>query len=267
LDKVFAAVQTGTYGYDLINDNWGDMAAMTSAGAFSNYTISENSVYVTNGLTGPGVTEPFLRAVVFTILYSKSLPSNEIPTSNISSVLNPAFDGKIAFVGPSANPSTTYWLAGVNQTYFGGNSTKTEAFVKALAAMKPTEVSDFSTAAEDIVSGQDLVAIAYTQYIISDSACNCLAYVPLSPFLAQPSIMSLSAKPTHASAAELFLDFVYSESGGTVLAGQGEYTYYPGIQQNATLNWQSSYKVVPTPYISNSTFLSLQSTYEGWCGC
>lgn len=141
----------------------------------------------------------------------------------------PKWRNQIVMANPASHATTISWLIGLKENVFKSES-DWMAFVRGLAANKPTFVASFGPTPAPIESGEKLIAISLPKYIVTKAPAPLDWARVEQPLLGSPRAIAVAAKAPHPAAARAFVDYWLSAKAMGLLAKDvGETVTAPGV--------------------------------------
>ena len=225
LDRVLTEVRTGRPQFDVVLTNESPMRIMKKEGAFGRYLSPSYAAYPAATLDRDGILSPPYRAVVISIVYNTRLVAAADAPRSLPDLLADKWKGRVVMPDPTQHFTAALWLANLAPVL----GPRYRPFVERLAA-QAVLVDSFDPAMQKIAAGEYPLGLTYVKYVyIMGKEGAPLDYVRLDPVLAEAHEVALAARPTHPSAAKLFIDLFTSSLGLHTLARAGEFVLAPGI--------------------------------------
>jgi iron(III) transport system substrate-binding protein len=214
--------RAGKPGFDVVEANRGVQLIMKEEGLFQKFLPPSAEKFPAKFKEKDALITPW-RVLPISILYNTDLVKpNDVPRS-LDDLLDPKWKGKIAFPDPTRHTTTAQFLR--NLELIKGE--KWLDYVKAFAKQNPVLMASLAPVAPAIIKGEAHVGITYIKYVKQYK--GPIHYVLQDKYLSDPNYMSLSAKPIHANAGQLYIDFATSAAGQKEIAEDGEFVLAPGI--------------------------------------
>lgn len=212
---------------------------LQTGGYLTSYNSSERSAYPSSYQDTQGFyTAAVLLPTVFA--YNTQLVQKSALPQTLSDMTNPQWRGKVIMHDITLGSTGTQYLVSLQPIV--GNQTWT-SFVQSLAAnVHPTLNSDTAAISNNVASGQySIGVIAYLHDVLRLKAQGAPIdwFLPSGvPLLTAPSSAALLKTAQHSAAAKLFIDYLLSSAGQTVLGNSNvRIPARPGI--TATYSLQS----------------------------
>lgn len=219
--------RAGRPGFDVVEGNPGLNLILKNEGAFAKYVPPSAEKFPEAFKDKDGVLIPW-RLIPISILYNtESVRAADRPRS-LEDLIDPRWKGKISMPNPLQHAETTQWLWNLPKLR-GGNWLD---FAKALARQEPLLVESFAPVPNKLISGEAQLGIGYIKYIKQYK--GPLGYVLLDKHLTDPNIISLGSKAANPNAARIYIEYLCSSEGQKLVAEQGEFSLYPGINPPIT---------------------------------
>jgi iron(III) transport system substrate-binding protein len=207
--------RAGRPGFDVVEGNPGLNLILKNEGALAKYVPPSAEKFPEAFKDKDGVLIPW-RLIPISILYNtESVKAADRPRS-LEDLIDPRWKGKISMPSPSQHAETTQWLWNLPKLR-GGHWLD---FAKALAKQEPLLVESFAPVPNKLISGEAQLGIGYIKYIKQYK--GPLDYVLLDKHLTDPN------------AARLYIVYLCSSEGQKLVAEQGEFTLFPGINPPIT---------------------------------
>lgn len=147
----------------------------------------------------------------FVLAYDTRQVSEKEAPKNWGNILDPKWKGKIGM-----DEQETEWYAALVE-YWGAE--KAKKFMRGLAAQNPVLHRGHTLIANLLVAGEFPLAIAYASRIEEMKSKGApLDWVDtMDPIVVSPSVIALAARAPHPNAARLFIEYVLSREGQTLL--------------------------------------------------
>ena len=219
--------RAGRPGYDVVEGNPGLNLALKTEGALAKY-IPPSSEKFAEQFKDKDSQMTAWRLIPISILYNMdSVKAADRPRS-LDDLIDPKWKGKISIPNPTQHAETAqfFW----NLQKFRGD--KWLDFVKALAKQEPHLVESFAPVPNALIRGEAQVGLGYIKYLKQYK--GPLAYVLLDKHLTELNVMSVGSKAANPNAARLYIEFICSAEGQKLVAEQGEFALYPGINPPIT---------------------------------
>jgi ABC-type Fe3+ transport system substrate-binding protein len=145
---------------------------------------------------------------------------------NYQDLLNPKWKGKKI----SVDDESYELLVGLMQAW---GRQAAVSYLKKLAAQDPMVGRGNSQRTQLLAAGEFPLAIAYTHTVeYSKSQGNSVDWVNLEPVVIKFDGIMLGSKAAHPNAAKLFIDFILSQQGQTLLQSFSRVTLRDGVEPN-----------------------------------
>jgi iron(III) transport system substrate-binding protein len=156
---------------------------------------------------------------------TQQVKRDEVP-KNYQELLNPKWKGRKI----SVDDESYEFLVGLIQGW--GRSAAIDYFKK-LAAQDPMVGRGNSQRTQLLAAGEFPLAISYTHTVEwSKSQGNAVDWVNLEPVVIKFDGIMLGAKAAHPNAAKLFIDFILSPQGQSLLQSFSRVTLRDGVEPN-----------------------------------
>lgn len=156
---------------------------------------------------------------------TQQVKREEVP-KNYQELLHPKWKGKKI----SVDDESYEFLVGLMQAW--GRSAAIDYFKK-LAAQEPMIGRGNSQRTQLLAAGEFPLAISYTHTVEwSKAQGNSVDWVNLEPVVIKFDGIMLGAKAAHPNAAKLFIDFILSQQGQSLLQSFSRVTLREGIEPN-----------------------------------
>lgn len=225
--------------YDVVLVPSNHMRLLDKQGLFAKY-VSPESQYYDKTLVDP-VLGPNYRIIPVGIVYNTRAIKEETAPASYDDLLDPKWKGKIVLPDPSAHSLTTNWMASLQLAL--GSQEKAAQWIRALAAQEPMLVRSMGPSGRAVASGEKAVGIGFPRYVFSLGKDGApLDYSrDLSAYVGDGNFAALSSKPPHPNAGKVFIDFLLSAEGATVMANiGGEFV----TRENVTLPLKGSEQII-----------------------
>jgi iron(III) transport system substrate-binding protein len=219
--------RAGRPGYDVVEGNPGLNLALKTEGALAKY-IPPSSEKFAEQFKDKDSQMTAWRLIPISILYNTdSVKAADRPRS-LDDLIDPKWKGKISIPNPTQHAETAqfFW----NLQKFRGD--KWLDFVKALAKQEPHLVESFAPVPNALIRGEAQVGLGYIKYLKQYK--GPLGYVFLDKHLTELNVMSVGSKAVNPNAGRLYVEFICSAEGQKLVAEQGEFVLYPGINPPIT---------------------------------
>jgi iron(III) transport system substrate-binding protein len=156
--------------------------------------------------------------------------------------LNPKWKGKIVIAQDDSDTFTV-----MAQTFLGG-FTKADKWLRRLAANDPQVIQGATQVTDLVAAGQDAVTLnARTMRFLSVKKQGAPVAWNLTKAVAQPALISILRGAPHPAAGKLFVRWLLSREGQTLMAAQGRVPGLPGIKYDHSLLAYGTRMVVVKP--------------------
>jgi iron(III) transport system substrate-binding protein len=227
--------RAGRPGFDAVEGNPGLNLTLKQEGALTKYVAPSSEKFPDAFKDKDSVLIPW-RLIPISILYNSELVKSADRPRTLDDVIDPKWKGKVSMPSPLQHAETTQWLWNLPKIRAGNWLD----FAKALAKQEPLLAESFAPVPNKLISGEALIGIGYIKYLKQYK--GPLGYVLLDKHLTDPNIISLGSKAANPNAARLYIEFLCSSDGQKLVAEQGEFSLFPGI--NPPIN--DAAKVVAT---------------------
>lgn len=219
--------RAGRPGFDVVEGNPGLNAALKKEGAFGKY-VSPSSEKFAEQFRDKDAMMIAWRLIPISILYNKDTVKAADRPRSLDDLIDPKWKGKISIPNPTQHAETAqfFW----NLQKFRGD--KWLDFVKALAKQEPHLVESFAPVPNALIRGEAQIGLGYIKYL--KQYRGPLDYVLLDRHLAELNVMSIGSKAANINAARLYIEFICSAEGQKLVAEQGEFALYPGVNPAIT---------------------------------
>ena len=235
VDRAANEWRAGRPGFDAVEGNPGLNRTLKQEGALTNYVPPSAETFPDAFKDKDSIFIPW-RLIPISILYNTELVKPAERPRSLDDFIDPKWKGKLSMPSPLQHAETTQWLWNLPKIRAGSWL----EYAKAVARQEPLLVESFAPVPNKLISGEALIGIGYVKYLKQYK--GPLGYVLLDKHLTDPNIISLSSKAANPNAARLYIEFLCSSEGQKLVAEQGEFSLFPGI--NPPIN--DAAKVVAT---------------------
>jgi iron(III) transport system substrate-binding protein len=225
MERALSEARAGKALFDLVMSTEDTMRIMLKDGILAKYDSPMNKDFPADAID-PHLG-PRARNHIIGVVYNKNIVKPADAPKTLEDLVKPQFRGKLVMADPTLHTTTAQWLANVHKLI---GKERAAAFVRELAAMKPTLVESFNPTAERITSGEFPIGISYIYYVYLHGIKGApLDYVRTGRFLGDASYLSLFHKAPHPNAAKAFIDFFLDEESMRIMAKAGEFVNRKGV--------------------------------------
>jgi iron(III) transport system substrate-binding protein len=198
----------------------------------------------------------------YVIVYNTNLVSKEDAPKKWGDLTEAKWKGKIAM-----DPEEYSWLAGVEE-YLGEERTKT--LMTGLAQQNIRWQKGHNNIADLLAAGEFPLALGYatrTEEMHSKGAP--VEWVKTTkPIVIDSHNLALAAQPVHPNAAKLWIDFLLSKEGQTILLKRKEAVFRTGVMpQDSPLNVANlETTMVPVKIFDKTNFMQYESKFDNLFG-
>ena len=219
--------RAGRPGFDVVEGNPGLNATLKKEGGFAKY-IPPSSEKFAEHFQDKDSQMTAWRLIPISVLYNTDTVKAADRPRTLDDLINPRWKGKITIPNPTQHAETAqfFW----NLRKFRGD--KWLDFVKALAKQEPHLVESFAPVPNALIRGEAQIGLGYIKYLKQYK--GPLGYVLLDKHLTELNVMSIGSKAANPNAARLYVEFICSIEGQKLVAEQGEFALYPGINPAIT---------------------------------
>ena len=219
--------RAGRPGFDIVEGNPGLNATLKKEGGFAKY-IPPSSEKFAEHFQDKDSQMTAWRLIPISVLYNTDTVKAADRPRTLDDLIDPRWKGKITIPNPTQHAETAqfFW----NLQKFRGD--KWLDFVKALAKQEPHLVESFAPVPNALIRGEAQIGLGYIKYLKQYK--GPLGYVLLDKHLTELNVMSIGSKATNPNAARLYVEFICSVEGQKLVAEQGEFALYPGINPAIT---------------------------------
>ena len=219
--------RAGRPGFDVVEGNPGLNAVLKKEGGLGKY-VSPSSEKFAEQFWDKDAMMTAWRLIPISILYNTDTVKAADRPRGLDDLIDPKWKGKISIPNPTQHAETAqfFW----NLQKFRGD--KWLDFVKALAKQEPHLVESFAPVPNALIRGEAQMGLGYIKYLKQYK--GPLGYVLLDKHLAELNVMSIGSKAANANAARLYIEFICSAEGQKLVAEQGEFALYPGVNPAIT---------------------------------
>ena len=171
-----------------------------------------------------------LNLFYWTTAYNTNQVKAEDAPKTFTDLLNPKWKGKIAWtydLTPGGPPGFVHNILSTMGEQQGTD------YLRALAKQEPVTIPGAQRVVLDqVISGEYPLCAMILNYhaAISQKAGAPVAWIKMEPLLQTFGLVSIVANAPHPNAAKLFVEFMLSEEGQTVLANNDYIPAHPGVQ-------------------------------------
>lgn len=214
--------RAGRPGFDVVEGNPGLNTTLKKEGGFVKY-IPPSSEKFAEQFRDQDALMTAWRIIPISILYNTDMVKVTDRPRSLDDLIDPKWKGKISIPNPTQHAETAqfFW----NLQKFKGD--KWLDFVKALAKQEPHLVESFAPVPNALIRGEAQIGLGYIKYLKQYK--GPLGYVLLEKHLTEINVMSVGSKAVNPNAARLYVEFICSVEGQKLVAEQGEFSLYPGI--------------------------------------
>jgi iron(III) transport system substrate-binding protein len=225
MERALSEARAGKALFDLVMSTEDTMRIMLKDGILAKYDSPMNKDFPADAIDPQ--LGPRARNHIIGIVYNKNIIKPADAPKTLEDLVKPQYRGKLVMADPTLHTTTAQWLANVHKLI---GKERAAAFVRELAAMKPTLVESFNPTAERITSGEFPIGISYIYYVYLHGIKGApLDYVRTGRFLGDASYLSLFHKAPHPNAARAFIDFFLDEESMRIMAKAGEFVNRKGV--------------------------------------
>ena len=219
--------RAGRPGFDIVEGNPGLNATLKKEGGFAKY-IPPSSEKFAEHFQDKDSQMTAWRLIPISVLYNTDTVKAADRPRTLDDLIDPRWKGKITIPNPTQHAETAqfFW----NLRKFRGD--KWLDFVKALAKQEPHLVESFAPVPNALIRGEAQIGLGYIKYLKQYK--GPLDYVLLDKHLTELNVMSIGSKAANPNAARLYVEFICSIEGQKLVAEQGEFALYPGINPAIT---------------------------------
>ena len=219
--------RAGRPGFDIVEGNPGLNATLKKEGGFAKY-IPPSSEKFAEHFQDKDSQMTAWRLIPISVLYNTDTVKAADRPRTLDDLIDPRWKGKISIPNPTQHAETAqfFW----NLRKFRGD--KWLDFVKALAKQEPHLVESFAPVPNALIRGEAQIGLGYIKYLKQYK--GPLGYVLLDKHLTELNVMSVGSKAANPNAARLYVEFICSIEGQKLVAEQGEFALYPGINPAIT---------------------------------
>ncbi len=219
--------RAGRPGFDIVEGNPGLNATLKKEGGFAKY-IPPSSEKFAEHFQDKDSQMTAWRLIPISVLYNTDTVKAADRPRTLDDLIDPRWKGKITIPNPTQHAETAqfFW----NLRKFRGD--KWLDFVKALAKQEPHLVESFAPVPNALIRGEAQIGLGYIKYLKQYK--GPLGYVLLDKHLTELNVMSIGSKAANPNAARLYVEFICSVEGQKLVAEQGEFALYPGINPAIT---------------------------------
>jgi iron(III) transport system substrate-binding protein len=227
--------RAGRPGFDVVEGNPGLNATIKEEGGFAKYAPPSSEKFAEQFRDKDAMMTAW-RLIPISILYNTETVKAADRPRSLDDLIDPKWKGKISIPNPTQHAETAQFLWNLQK--FKGD--KWLDFVKALAKQQPHLVESFAPVPNALIRGEAEIGLGYIKYLKQYK--GPLGYVLLDKHLTELNVMSVGSKAANPNAARLYVEFICSVEGQKLVAEQGEFALYPGINPAIT----NAEKVVST---------------------
>ena len=219
--------RAGRPGFDIVEGNPGLNATLKKEGGFAKY-IPPSSEKFAEHFQDKDSQMTAWRLIPISVLYNTVTVKAADRPRTLDDLIDPRWKGKITIPNPTQHAETAqfFW----NLRKFRGD--KWLDFVKALAKQEPHLVESFAPVPNALIRGEAQIGLGYIKYLKQYK--GPLDYVLLDKHLTELNVKSNGSKAANPNAARLYVEFICSVEGQKLVAEQGEFALYPGINPAIT---------------------------------
>ena len=219
--------RAGRPGFEVVEGNPGLNATLKKEGGFAKY-IPPSSEKFAEHFQDKDSQMTAWRLIPISVLYNTDTVKAADRPRTLDDLIDPRWKGKITIPNPTQHAETAqfFW----NLRKFRGD--KWLDFVKALAKQEPHLVESFAPVPNALIRGEAQIGLGYIKYLKQYK--GPLGYVLLDKHLTELNVMSIGSKAANPNAARLYVEFICSVEGQKLVAEQGEFALYPGINPAIT---------------------------------
>lgn len=214
--------RAGRPGFDVVEGNPGLNAGLKNEGGFVKYIPPSSEKFAEQFRDKDSMMIAW-RLIPISILYNTDAVKSADRPRSLDDLIDPKWKGKISVPNPTQHAETAQFLWNLQK--FKGD--KWLDFIKALAKQEPHLVESFAPVPNALVKGEAQLGLGYIKYLRQYK--GPLGYVLLDKHLTELNVMSIGSKAAHPNAAMLYVEFMCSAEGQKLVAEQGEFALYPGI--------------------------------------
>ena len=219
--------RAGRPGFDIVEGNPGLNATLKKEGGFAKY-IPPSSEKFAEHFQDKDSQMTAWRLIPISVLYNTDTVKAADRPRTLDDLIDPKWKGKISIPNPTQHAETAQFLGKLQK--FRGD--KWLDFVKALAKQEPHLVESFAPVPNALIRGEAQIGLGYIKYLKQYK--GPLDYVLLDKHLTELNVMSIGSKAANPNAARLYVEFICSIECQKLVAEQGEFALYPGINPAIT---------------------------------
>ena len=215
--KILTEARAGSHAFDVVSNNVVDIGLLLRAGVLGQYRAKETEAILAGLKDEKGFwTAIYLRQYV--LAYNTRMIAVKEAPVDWWDILQPKWKGKIGM-----DEEETEWYAGL-ATYWGKE--KAKKLTTGLVSQQPTKHRGHSLVAQLTSAGEYALCIAYGHRIMEmkDKKAPLDFVDTTDPVVTSPSAIALSAAAPNPNTARLFIEFVLSREGQTILKSFGHVT-------------------------------------------
>lgn len=210
--------RAGRPGYDVVEGNPGLNLALKTEGALVKYIPSSSEKFAEQFRDTDAVMTAW-RLIPISILYNTDTVKAAGRPRSLDDLIDPKWKGKISIPNPTQHAETAQFFWNLRKL----RGDKWLDFVKALAKQEPHLVESFAPVPNALIRGEAQVGLGYIKYLKQ-----------YNKHLTELNVMSIGSKAANPNAARLYIEFICSAEGQKLVAEQGEFALYPGINPSIT---------------------------------
>ena len=222
VERAASEWRAGRPGFDAVEGNPGLNLTLKQEGALARYVAPSSEKFPDAFKDKDSVLIPW-RLIPISILYNTELVKPTERPRSLDDFIDPKWKGKLSMPSPLQHAETTQWLWNLPKVRAG----HWLDFAKAVAKQEPLMVESFAPVPNKLISGEALIGIGYIKYLKQYK--GPLGYALLDKHLTDPNIISLGSKAANPNAARLYIEFLCSSEGQKLVAAQGEFSLFPGV--------------------------------------
>ena len=222
LNKIQTEARAGQFLFDVVSSNAFETGYLKAAGLAARYVPPSASVYP-KGFVDPEGGWVDIYDNHYVLGYNTNLvPRGEAPR-DWRDLLDPRWKGKFAM-----DPEDHAWLLALQERW---GKDKANAFARSLAAQSPLWRKGHTLIAQLLTAGEFPLGLVYAHRIEELKAKGApVEWVTTTdPIPTEVHPIQVGAKALHPNAARLFVEFVVSTEGQTMMKGFGRIPAHPEV--------------------------------------
>ncbi|MGC4109328.1 MAG: extracellular solute-binding protein [Nocardioides sp.] len=215
--RVVTEARSGASTADVIMLPGGQRKTLLDSGAVRAFTVPSDASMTKQYQDPQHYAHPVYITPINLIYNTDKLSASEVPT-NLYDLADPKWKGKIAFDSPANAGTAATWLAGMRKTW---GDDKWKAWLQGLKNNDVFITEDATSAYQAVLRGEAEIGVDNPGDVLGQASGTPVAnayYDDTIPFV---QYVWLAKNASHPSAGELFVNWLTSKAGQTVMATTG----------------------------------------------